>query len=244
MAVSPMNQAVLALTCSFFMLSNISLFLMGVAQKEGITKRFNRIALMVTTFASLAYLCMTAGFGIAEDVHGHRVYWIRYVDWVFTTPLMLVELGVLAGAKRWQTVVLIVIDEFMLAFGIASSLVFSGKWPFFMMGLLCFAVVAAKLFTSLQKQAEVLGGDAKVLYNFVANRTAEIWCAYPVLFALCECTKTFPEEFEVAGYAVADVLAKCGIPMMVWVSSMSKRSKLMADDTEARETTAADIDGP
>ena len=30
-----------------------------------------------------------------------------YVDWVFTTPLMLIELGILAGAQQRQTLTLI-----------------------------------------------------------------------------------------------------------------------------------------
>lgn len=237
--VSAMNQAVLSLTCSFMVLCFVSLFMMSFAQKGNpITKNFNKIALLVTAIAGTVYFLMALGYGSAEDTAG-RVYWIRYVDWMFTTPLMLIELGILAGARPVQTVTLIVLDEMMLAFGIASSFSSAGKWPFFMTGLLCFSAVAFKLFTSLQQQAMSVGGDSKVLYNFVANRTAEIWCMYPVMFALCECTKTFPEEIEVAGYAIADVFAKCGIPMMVWVSSMTTTSKLepIAESDETTETT-------
>ncbi|CAE7356820.1 sop2 [Symbiodinium pilosum] len=139
---------------------------------------------------------------------------------------MLIELGVLAGAERWQTILLIVFDELMLIFGIASSMSPAGKWPCFMLGLLAFTGVLLKLFLSLNTRAEKLGGEAELLFKFVANRTAEIWCIYPVLFALCECTKTLPEEIEVAGYAIADVIAKGGIPMMVWVSIVTNSRKL------------------
>lgn len=219
-AGSALNQAVLSLTCSFFVLSFISLFMMSYVQKGNpLTTNFNKIALLVTAIAGTVYFCMAMGVGITEDAAGH-VYWIRYVDWMFTTPLMLIELGILAGAPPTQTITLIVLDELMLAFGIGSSFSVEGRWPFFMTGLLLFAAVCFKLFTSLQNKAMEQGGDRKVLFTFVANRTAEIWCMYPVMFALCECTKTFPEEIEVAGYAVADVFAKCGIPMMVWVSSL------------------------
>eukprot|EP00435_Cladocopium_sp_Y103_P042623 s900_g11.t2 len=215
--VSAMNQAVLSLTCSFFVLSFISLFMMSYVQKGNpVTTNFNKIALLVTAIAGTVYFCMAMGVGITKDAAGH-VYWIRYVDWMFTTPLMLIELGILAGAQPTQTITLIALDETMLAFGVGSSFSVAGRWPFFMIGLLCFSAVAFKLFTSLQNQAMTQGGDRKVLYTFVANRTAEIWCMYPVMFALCECTKTFPEEIEVAGYAIADIFAKCGIPMMVWL---------------------------
>lgn len=36
------------------------------------------------------------------------VYIPGYVDWIFTTPLMLIELGILAGARPVQTITLIV----------------------------------------------------------------------------------------------------------------------------------------
>ena len=38
---------------------------------------------------------------VAVDIPG-------YVDWIFTTPLMLIELGILAGARPVQTITLIV----------------------------------------------------------------------------------------------------------------------------------------
>ena len=60
------------------------------------------------------------------------------------------------------------------------------------------------------------------------------------MFALCECTKTFPQEIEVAGYAIADVFAKCGIPMMVWVSSMSSTAKLPSIRETLPEVPEAD----
>ncbi|CAK8989580.1 unnamed protein product [Durusdinium trenchii] len=239
MVVPPLSQAVLSLTCAFMALSFVSLFMMSFAKKSTpVTTNFHKIALLVTGIAGVAYLCMALGIGIKEEADGSRVYWIRYVDWTLTTPLMLIELGILANAHRAQTWTLIAIDEFMLAFGIMSSLSVQGKWPLFMAGLLCFSVVGTKLFTSLQKQANALGGEAQILFNFVANRTAEIWCMYPVMFALCECTKTFPEEIEIAGYAIADVFAKCGIPMMAWVSSMSSaKLSLVSEQAEALPDT-------
>eukprot|EP00440_Ansanella_granifera_P018929 gb/GFBE01020569.1/.p1 GENE.gb/GFBE01020569.1/~~gb/GFBE01020569.1/.p1 ORF type:complete len:181 (+),score=36.40 gb/GFBE01020569.1/:1-543(+) len=163
---------------------------------------------------------MTLGCGIAE-VDGKHVYWLRYLDWCCTTPLMLIELGILAGSDKWTTAILIVFDELMVITGMMAALSPEGKWELFMIGMVAFVLVLAKLFGNLQKKAQELGGEPEMLFNFVAGRTMEIWCTYPALFALCECANSFPEEFEVSGYAIADVLAKCGIPMMVWVSSLN-----------------------
>lgn len=36
-------------------------------------------------------------------VEGRWVYWMRYVDWFFTTPFFLLDLALLAGADSWDT---------------------------------------------------------------------------------------------------------------------------------------------
>ena len=51
-------------------------------------------------------------------------------------------------------------------------------------------------------------------------------------------TKTLPEEVEVAGYAIADVIAKCGIPMMVPLTD------LRPEETASVSSSDADIEPP
>ena len=44
------------------------------------------------------------GGGVAENIAtGRPVYWMRYVDWFFTTPFFLLDLALLAGADAWDT---------------------------------------------------------------------------------------------------------------------------------------------
>lgn len=223
----------------FLYLSCLCLFFMG--QKD-VSRPYNMIACLVTFIAGSAYLGMSSGLFV-HVVDGRHVYCLRYVDWCFTTALMLLDLALMRGADMKATAALIGIDVAMILMALMAALSTSnaGKWGFFGMGTVCFAGMVAFLFTVLQRAAEERGGEAEGKFKFVASRTIELWCLYPVIFALGELTHTIPEELEVVGYSVADVLAKSGIPMMIWIWSIfeTKATSLPTILENEKETLAA-----
>eukprot|EP00930_Biecheleria_cincta_P027814 TRINITY_DN19462_c0_g1_i1.p1 TRINITY_DN19462_c0_g1~~TRINITY_DN19462_c0_g1_i1.p1 ORF type:complete len:242 (+),score=36.92 TRINITY_DN19462_c0_g1_i1:67-792(+) len=220
MALPPISQALLSITTFFMVMSGFSLMMMADAKKD-ISIAFNKLARLVTVFASVSYLFMALGYGVIE-VEGRNVYWLRYVDWCFDTPCMLLAMGLVVGAEKKLIAALVVLDELMMGFGIMATLYPTMKWQCFALGTLAFVPIVTLLSNSLHKKAEELGGSSGALYKWVAGRTVEVWCCYPVLFTLCEATSICSEDVEVAGYAVIDVLSKCGIPLMVYVSSMAQ----------------------
>ncbi|CAE7225586.1 Rf1 [Symbiodinium microadriaticum] len=232
-------QAVMGMSSVFLYLSCLCLFFMG--QKD-VSRPYNMIACLVTFIAGSAYLGMSSGLFV-HVVDGRHVYCLRYVDWCFTTALMLLDLALMRGADMKATAALIGIDVAMILMALMAALSTSnaGKWGFFGMGTVCFAGMVAFLFTVLQRAAEERGGEAEGKFKFVASRTIELWCLYPVIFALGELTHTIPEELEVVGYSVADVLAKSGIPMMIWIWSIfeTKATSLPTILENEKETLAA-----
>ncbi len=50
-----------------------------------------------------------------------QVYWARYVDWSITTPLLLLDLALLAGVSGANIVVLLVADIFMVLTGMFAA---------------------------------------------------------------------------------------------------------------------------
>ncbi len=78
------------------------------------------------SIAASSYLTMFFGFGLTEVelVNGRviDVYWARYADWLFTTPLLLLDIGLLAGASNRDMASLITIDAFMIVTGLAATL--------------------------------------------------------------------------------------------------------------------------
>merc|ERR1711948_226839 len=61
-------------------------------------------------------------------------------------------------------------------------------------------------------------------YQSVMKLTMGIWCAYPVMFLVCEMSHMVSSDVEVWMYCVLDVAAKCGCGFLL-VSGHEKESK-------------------
>jgi bacteriorhodopsin len=94
---------------------------------------YHTITTMITIFATLSYFAMATGHGVSiqtitvrhqndhvpdtfTEVH-RQVYWARYVDWSLTTPLLLLDLGLLAGMSGGHIIMAIVADLIMILTG-------------------------------------------------------------------------------------------------------------------------------
>ena len=67
-------------------------------------------ATFVTGIASISYFSMASGGGwvIAPDCR--QLFVARYMDWLITTPLLLIDLGIVAGVSRWDIMALVLSD--------------------------------------------------------------------------------------------------------------------------------------
>lgn len=95
----------------------------------------------------VSYLCMASGLGVSyvrsykgsnhhnSETHLLRqVFWARYVDWAVTTPLLLLDLALLAGMPLTTTILVMLADEAMILTGLFSGLSQNGetsRWLFF-----------------------------------------------------------------------------------------------------------------
>jgi bacteriorhodopsin len=172
------------------------------------TKRFNYVAMAVTGIATMAYLAMFSGAGIME-VDGRDVYWMRYVDWFFTTPFFLLDLALLANADMWDTFFVMLLNAICIVCGAIGALQPSARVSMFVLGMVTFIGFNAKLFGSMMANASSLGDDVSGKYKAVTTLTMGIWCAYPVMYWLCEVTGALSTGTEVFLYAILDVVAKC-----------------------------------
>jgi hypothetical protein len=68
-------------------------------------------ATFVTGIASISYFSMASGGGwvIAPDCR--QLFVARYMDWLITTPLLLIDLGIVAGVSRWDIMALCLSDS-------------------------------------------------------------------------------------------------------------------------------------
>ncbi|UZJ56497.1 hypothetical protein CBS101457_005817 [Exobasidium rhododendri] len=173
--------------------------------------------LFICSFAAIAYFAMASGIGktlIHSDPHNRsnyrEVYFARYIDWALTTPLLLLDLTLLAGLPIAETAVLIVADEIMIVTGLIGALHPSLKyrWGFFGFSCIAFAYVVFGLVTSARQAAFLKHPKVGSLYNQVSLALAVSWTAYPVVWAFCEGTGKLSADTEVLLFGILDVIAK------------------------------------
>ena len=207
-----MSTITMGLAAGTFCMAGSTVAFQMMAQEE--TKRFNYVAMAVTGIATMAYLAMFCGAGIKE-VDGRPVYWMRYVDWFFTTPFFLLDLALLAGADNSDTFYVMLMNAICIASGAVGALNPAAKWPMFILGLVTFAMFIMKLFGAMLAKAQSLGGGVGAKYSSVTGTTMAIWCIYPAMYLAAEVFRAVTVEQEVLIYAVIDVIAKCGMGFLL-----------------------------
>lgn len=182
--------------------------------------RYRAIHLLNFTIVSIAaasYFAMASGIGktiVHSDPHGRsawrEVYYARYIDWIFTTPLLLLDLTLLAGVPIGETVALIAADLFMIGTGIVGALHPSLKyrWGFYAFSCTAFVVIVASLISSGRHYAFARHPKVGSLYNQVSIALAIVWTAYPIVWAFAEGTGKLSADNEVLAFGILDIIAK------------------------------------
>jgi len=214
----------------FFALFTAGLVGVGILalRVEKRARVFHWLSAAVLTIAMVSYLAMAthSGFTFVHIHHQARggqvhflraVYWARYLDWLLTTPLLLVSLGVLAGLSPADTLLAVLADIFMIVTGAISALKPSAwngqaraKWAWYAVSCVAFLVVWITLFMGARKAASLRPRKTKGLFWLLAAMTFILWTAYPVVFALTEGANKISVNAEIICYGVLDVTSKLG----------------------------------
>ena len=149
---------------------------------------------IVPIIAACSYFAMATGQGSitlpagpdAADV-ARQFYVARYIDWTFTTPLLLVGLARTAmhSGMRRQAVVwgLVGSDLIMivtaLAFGLSE--VAAVKWTWFAVSCGAFLAVFYGIFVQLREENATERADVRKAFLRNAVFLTGVWCAYPVV---------------------------------------------------------------
>ncbi|SFL54553.1 bacteriorhodopsin [Methylobacterium pseudosasicola] len=177
---------------------------------------------IVPIIAACSYFAMATGQGSlvlpagpdAADV-ARQFYFARYIDWTFTTPLLLLGLSRTAmhsGMRRPAIVWgLIGSDLIMivtaLAFGLSN--VAAVKWTWFAISCGAFVAVFYGIFVQLRE--ENAGERADVRSAFMRNAVflTAVWCAYPVVLLIGQDGLGFlSPTLALAVIAILDLTAK------------------------------------
>jgi bacteriorhodopsin len=211
---------------------------------------------LVCLIASLAYLTMAAKMGFyARCFDGREFYYVRYIDWVLTTPMMLHALCHFGNARGDLTFYLLQTDVLMILAGLIGGTVDGGyKWGFFTFATLCFLPI---LYYLIVLRSQVLdnriynsagsllltdgtlptgpaAADAQLLpylfffpnYANLAALTILAWTCYPIIWILAEGTGVLSSTGEAIAYTVLDLISKAVFGAFVVTSHRYKLSEI------------------
>jgi len=206
---------------------------------------FHIITAFITTFAFLSYFAMATGAGITEvsytvtkphkkvpdlkEEYRREVYWARYVDWTITTPLLLLDLALLAGLSGANILVAIVADVIMILTGLFAAFGQdndSQKWGWYAWACIAYLVVVYQLAIGGRETVAQKDSKTKAFYASIAGFTLILWTIYPIIWGLSEGGHVIGVDAEIIAYAVLDVLAKpvFGFWLLFTHDSMSSTS--------------------
>ncbi len=178
------------------------------------------LALMVTTIAAAAYYSMASGQGVIM-IDDKTIFFGRYIDWLLTTPLLLLTLIVVAmpdasDAKHSRQRLgligaILFADVAMIATGAIAN--FSTDTQdiavWYIASCLWFLVLIWLMFTELRKHAKAHGAKTDDLYMTLLVFLSAVWIWYPVVWLLGESGYGYVSiDTETALYAFLDVTAK------------------------------------
>lgn len=150
-----------------------TLTFMGLGMTKPRSDRvFHYITSGVTLVAAVAYYSMASNLGWTPiDVEFRRsdpvvsginreIFYVRYIDWFITTPLLLMDLLLTAGMPWPTTLFVILTDEFMVVTGLVGALVkTSYKWGYYCFGCVALGYIVFILVWDARRHASVLGKD-------------------------------------------------------------------------------------
>jgi bacteriorhodopsin len=182
------------------------------------SQRYRLLTSAVTIIAATMYFFMAQGYGIEVAVSGVSVefWWLRYLDWLITTPLLLLDLALIAGIDVWDTFALMVADVLMVAVGlVAGNPQYGHTWECFGVSLGFFLLTLYIIGEGMWERADdpSTTEEKERVMKTLLWLTVITWCTYPLYFAL-EYSKVLKNTNSnhrcalVLLYALSDVIAK------------------------------------
>ena len=202
---------------------------------------------IVPIIAACSYLAMAAGQGGfnlplgSPDGTGRIFYFARYIDWTFTTPLLLLSLSITAmhsGMRRWGMVTGLLLSDVLmiltsLFFG--ASDVFWIKWVWFLVSCVAFLAVYYVIWVTMAAENRRESAKAQSDYRSSALILSVLWLIYPLILAVStDGLSIVSSTAGVAMIAIIDLVSK--VVYGIWATTST--TKLTSEEPDRTVTDA------
>lgn len=156
----------------------------------------------------------------------------RYVDWLLTVPLLLIELILVMKLPKQDTVALstklAVASALMVALGYPGEIQDSLgiRWFWWTAAMIPFCYVVESLVVGLSEATAKQPSSAAGLVSAARYLTVVAWLTYPIVYIVKNLGLEGTEAtmYEQIGYTIADVVAKAVFGVLIWAIAAEKSS--------------------
>ena len=154
----------------------------------------------------------------------------RYVDWLLTVPLLLIELILVMRLSAAETMAkatkLGLLAALMVVLGYPGEISSdpTTRWVWWSLAMVPFAVIVYDLFVGLKKSIALQPVEARGLVSAARSLTVVSWLFYPLVFVfpMIGFTGGAATTAVQVGYTVADVVAKAVFGVLIYMIAARK----------------------
>jgi len=188
---------------------------------------FHSLTTTIVLISGLSYFIMATGGGfyfhrsLIRHKHDHgvpdtfqtvhrQVHWIRYVELMLTSPLILADLALLSGLNGSNLFSAIVADLVIIVAGFFGATAWGtkAKWGWFVIAIIAYLWVVYTLAMGT-RTARAKGTTVSKFYIAIMSYTVIVWLAYPIIWTVASSTgRRMAVDGEVLAYGILDVLSK------------------------------------
>ncbi len=144
--------------------------------------------------------------------------WGRYLTWAFSTPFILLAIGLIAGSDLTKIFTAIIFDIGIMVTGLAAALTTSShllRWFWYAISCSFFLVVVYILLVEWPEDAKAAG--TQDIFNTLKLLTVVLWFGYTVWWAVGNEGLALIQNVGITswGYSAFDVVAKYGFSFLV-----------------------------
>ncbi|EEH18597.1 hypothetical protein PABG_07657 [Paracoccidioides brasiliensis Pb03] len=225
------------------LLSSLIFYLL--AARVPVQKRlFHVLVSLIATISFITYFAMSTGGGRSynhiifrephkndpdtlQDVY-REVFWVRYVNWGLTFPLVLVILVLLSGMHGASLLVSVTAHFVMVVAGTISAYGGPGgrKWAWHMIACLAYLTIAYQVGFNGRRAVAARDNRTKTLFSSLSVFALVVLIVYPVIWASSSNSRRMSIDAETIAYAVLDILLQglFGYWLLISHDSMSAYS--------------------
>ncbi|KAK2767719.1 hypothetical protein FQN54_003877 [Arachnomyces sp. PD_36] len=222
-----------------------SLIFYGMSARAPVQKRLVPILMsLVTTISFISYLAMATGDGRTYNhVHRHHhhdyipdtmklvlreVYWARFVNWILTSPLILIILSLQGGLNGAGMLVAIAADIIMFLTALIASFIGGNgrKWMWYTISCLAYLTVVYQLGYRGRRAVANKNAQTRRFFSTLTSYSLILLLIYPIIWAAGTLARKISVDSEIIVFLILDVLSQ-GI-FGYWILFAHDRSPALA----------------